>query len=98
MNHTVTVPVTSYHKVDISRSQLIEILKKEARSLCGRYESITSRNGKRVFYIAGYGSHDIGEEYGPEAPDDIVQIYDKIWSVIFHLNDKIKEDEEAKKK
>jgi hypothetical protein len=92
MSYELTVPVTHYEKIRFDEEKLIEVLEQEKKKISGRWDCILTRNdGTAHYYNRGYGSHDIGEEDGPDVSPEVLEDYQTVNKMIDLLRRRIKE-------
>jgi len=84
---TLKIPVTTYHEVEITNKQLINLLEQELKSMLpGGWDClIFHKDGKVTIYKAGYGSHDIGEDEKEFTDEKIIHNYSVIDATIKYL-------------
>lgn len=94
MSYKLKVAVKHYEDVSISKEDLIKILEQEKDKISGKWDCIVTRqDGTAYYYNRGYGSHDIGEEDGPDVSPEVLEDYKTVCNMIALLRKQIKERE-----
>jgi hypothetical protein len=92
MEYKLRVPITHYQDIKLGHKDLVEVLEQEKKKLAGRWDCIVKRNdGTAYYYNRGYGSHDIGEEDGPDVSPEVLEDYNTVNNMISYLQRKIAE-------
>ncbi|MCR8641430.1 hypothetical protein NV379_02060 [Paenibacillus sp. N1-5-1-14] len=90
-NYQIKVPVTNYHDTNITTKDVISILEQEQKSICGWWDTIIKHSDdKHRYYNRGYGSHDIGEEYGEVVSEHTLESFKVIEAAINYFRSKSK--------
>lgn len=89
----IKLPVTTYYDVDITSEDMVELLEKECKKIAGRWDTIVLRqDGTGYYYDRGYGSHDIGEEDGPDVDEVTLTNYKVVYAALAYYREKVKKE------
>jgi hypothetical protein len=87
-NYKLKVPITTYQDIKLAPQDLIECLKQEQKFLIRPWDNIVRKGTKSLYHNQGYGSHDIGEEDGPEVEPVVLENYLMLEKTIVYLRHK----------
>lgn len=82
--YKINIPVTRYESISVKPEDVLEVLKQERRNLVGyEWDGVFLReNGTGYYYKEGYGSHNIGEEKGPDVDTKTLYAYNVLTNAI----------------